>query len=97
MKPLKLISEVLADQILDAVRDEIARTQGPWLDRTHAAAYAQCSEADIHVARAKGELKTYWWHASPRFRKSDIDELILSGKIPTSQRGRKTKPTLKAA
>lgn len=55
----------------------------PWLNRHDAAEYARCSTSDIDKARHEGRLPVYWWHGSPRFRKSDIDRVITTNPNPT--------------
>ena len=62
-------------------RQITSELQSPWRTRETAAQYAGCSPSDIDKAANMGHITRYFWMNSPRFKTTEIDEAIQSGKM----------------
>ena len=77
-----------ASEYLETIRESVLRASSPWCDRAGAGAYCSCSISEIDAAANRGEIKRYWRHHTPMFKKADLDKWIENSPIPATRVGR---------
>ncbi len=63
-----------------AIKEAVASTNSPWLDRAAAAAHCRCSESEVDRAAAAGVFQTFRRGGTPLFKRDELDAAIEAGK-----------------
>lgn len=61
---------------IEELRNEVARSNSPWMDAASAARYADCSPSSIFKAVNKGLINRYDTFCGPRFKREEIDRAM---------------------